>query len=127
MHTLVKAGLNLMAFAASATPLHAQGADPAAAIVRLDAMLDREMSGLIATYRDLHAHPELAMQEQRTAAILAARLKKLGYTVSENIGATGVIAVLRNGEGPIVLARADIDTPPMVEKTGLPFASKVPA
>ncbi len=126
MRTFVKAGLGLLALAASATPLHAQGADPAAAKTRLDAMLDREMPGLIATYRDLHAHPELAMQEQRTAAILSARLKKLGYTVTEKVGGTGVVAVLRNGEGPTVLVRADMDALPMAEKTGLPFASQVP-
>ena len=126
MRKVLNAGLGLLALAASASPLLAQSVDPAAAKARLDAMLDKEMPGLIATYRDLHANPELAMQEVRTAAVLAGRLKKLGYTVTEKVGGTGVVAVLRNGEGPTVLVRADMDALPMAEKTGLPFASKVP-
>jgi hypothetical protein len=126
MRTFLAAGLGLLALAAASAPLHAQTTDPAAAKARLDAMLDKEMPGLIATYQDLHAHPELAMQEVRTAAILAARLKKLGYTVTEKVGGTGVVAVLRNGDGPTVLVRADMDALPMAEKTGLPFSSKAP-
>lgn len=126
MRKVLNAGLGLLALAASASPLLAQSVDPAAAKARLDAMLDKEMPGLTATYRDLHANPELAMQEVRTAAVLAGRLKKLGYTVTEKVGGTGVVAVLRNGEGPTVLVRADMDALPMAEKTGLPFASKVP-
>lgn len=130
MRKFVAAGIGLIALAAVSAPAAAQTAnptaDPAAAKARLDAMLDKEMPGLIATYQDLHAHPELAMQEVRTAGILAARLKKLGYTVTEKVGGTGVVAVLRNGEGPTVLVRADMDALPLTEKTGLPYASKNP-
>ena len=130
MRKFVAAGIGLIALAAVSAPAAAQTAnptaDPAAAKVRLDAMLDKEMPGLIATYQDLHAHPELAMQEVRTAGILAARLKKLGYTVTEKVGGTGVVAVLRNGDGPTVLIRADMDALPLAEKTGLAYASKNP-
>ena len=126
MRRFFTAGLGLIALAAITPPLNAQGTDPAAARARLDAMLDKEMPGLSATYQDLHAHPELGMQEHRTAGILAARLKKLGYTVTEKVGGTGVVAVLRNGEGPTVLVRADMDALPMAEKTGLAYASRNP-
>ena len=75
-------------------------------------------------YRDLHAHPELSFQEVKTAAKLAARMRELGFTVTEQVGRTGVVAVLENGEGPTVMLRADMDGLPVVEQTGLPFASK---
>ncbi|GAA3117249.1 hippurate hydrolase [Kribbella aluminosa] len=74
-------------------------------------------------YRDLHAHPELSHQERRTAANVAARLRETGCEVHESIGGTGVVGILRNGEGPIVLLRADMDALPVREKTGLPYAS----
>jgi len=76
-------------------------------------------------YRDLHASPELAMQEQQTAAKLAERAKALGYDVTTGVGGTGVVAILRNGPGPTVLLRTDMDGLPIEEKTGLPFASHV--
>ena len=75
-------------------------------------------------YKDLHANPELAMQEHRTAGIAAAWLRKQGYEVTEKIGGTGVVGLLRNGEGATVLLRADMDALPMKEDTGLPYASK---
>jgi hippurate hydrolase len=84
-----------------------------------------EMAPLMALYRELHAAPELAMQEGRTAARLAPELKKLGFEVTEGVGRTGVVAVLRNGPGRTVLVRADMDALPLEEKTGLPFASTV--
>lgn len=74
-------------------------------------------------YRDLHAHPELSFAETRTAALIADRLRNLGYRVTEGIGGTGVVGVLRNGDGPVVLARADIDGLPITETTGLDYAS----
>src|SRR5690606_5058058 len=74
-------------------------------------------------YRDLHAHPELSMQEQRTAGIAAAWLKAHGYEVTEGVGGTGVVGLLRNGAGATVLLRADMDALPMEEHTGLPYAS----
>jgi hippurate hydrolase len=78
-------------------------------------------------YRDLHANPELSMQEVRTPAKLAAEMKKLGFQVTEKVGKTGVVAVMKNGPGPVLLLRADMDALPVKEQTGLPFASKVVA
>jgi amidohydrolase len=74
-------------------------------------------------YRDLHAHPELSFAEHRTAAIVAARLAELGYDVVTGIGGTGVVGVLKNGSGPTVLLRADMDGLPVHEATGLAYAS----
>ena len=79
----------------------------------------------MALYRELHAAPELAMTESKTAARLAPELRKLGYEVTEKVGETGIVAVMRNGPGKTVLVRADMDGLPLEEKTGLPFASKV--
>lgn len=76
-------------------------------------------------YRDLHAHPELSHQEHRTAALVADRLRRSGFDVQEGIGGTGVVGVLRNGDGPGVLLRADMDGLPVQEATGLPYASTV--
>jgi len=76
-------------------------------------------------YFDLHKNPELAMHEQQTAAKLAERVKALGYEVTTGVGGTGVVAVLRNGKGPTVLLRTDMDALPIGEETGLPFASHV--
>ncbi|MET0290457.1 MAG: amidohydrolase [Pseudoxanthomonas sp.] len=76
-------------------------------------------------YKDLHQHPELALQETRTAAVLAKRMKALGLEVTEHVGGTGVVALLRNGDGPLVMVRTDMDALPMAEQTGLPYASKV--
>ena len=86
-----------------------------------------DMPQLMTLYRDLHANPELSMQEVRTPARLAAEMKKLGFTVTEKVGKTGVVSVLRNGPGPVLMLRADMDGLPVVEQTNLPFASKVRA
>ncbi|AXB43811.1 amidohydrolase [Amycolatopsis albispora] len=80
---------------------------------------------LEALYLDLHRHPELAFAEHRTAGILADRLEAAGYEVHRGIGQTGVLGVLRNGPGPVVMLRADIDALPVEEKTGLDYASTV--
>lgn len=74
-------------------------------------------------YKDIHANPELSMQERRTAGIAANWLREQGYEVTEGVGGTGVVGVLRNGEGATVLLRADMDALPMKEDTGLPYAS----
>ncbi|HMJ87930.1 MAG TPA: amidohydrolase, partial [Vicinamibacterales bacterium] len=74
-------------------------------------------------YTDIHAHPELSMQETRTARIAADRLRRAGYEVTEGIGNTGVVGLLRNGDGPTVMLRADMDGLPVREQTGLPYAS----
>src|SRR5580692_11744201 len=78
-------------------------------------------------YVDLHEHPELSTNETRTAAKLAAELRALGYTVTEHVGGTGVVAILKNGPGKTVMLRTELDALPLEEKTGLPFASKVRA
>ncbi|TQL24157.1 amidohydrolase [Streptomyces sp. SLBN-134] len=74
-------------------------------------------------YRDLHRHPELGLREHRTAKKAANALRDLGYDVTEGVGGTGVIGVLANGDGPVVMARADMDALPVRERTGLPYAS----
>lgn len=76
-------------------------------------------------YFDLHRNPELAFHEQRTAAELAERVKALGFEVTTGIGGTGIVAILKNGPGPTVMLRTELDALPIEEKTGLPFASTV--
>lgn len=78
---------------------------------------------LEALYTDLHRHPELSFQETRTAGIAASHLRDLGLEIEEGVGITGVVGVLRNGDGPVVWARADMDALPVEETTGLPYAS----
>ena len=87
--------------------------------------IQADMPGLMATYRDLHANPELSFQEHRSAKIMADAARKAGFTVTEGVGKTGVVAVLKNGPGPVVLIRADMDGLPVIEQTGLPYASKI--
>src|SRR4051812_44052022 len=78
-------------------------------------------------YRDVHQHPELSMQEHRTAGKAAKRLEAAGYEVTTGLGGTGVAGLLRNGDGPTVMLRADMDALPVEEATGLPYASTVTA
>src|SRR5579862_6516935 len=78
-------------------------------------------------YKDIHSHPELSMQEERTAGVAANHLRGVGYDVTTGVGKTGVVGLLRNGEGPTVMLRADMDALPVQEATGLPYASKVTA
>ena len=82
------------------------------------------MPRLMAIYRDLHANPELSFQEVRSAKIMADAARKAGFEVTEGVGKTGVVAVMKNGPGPTVLIRADMDALPVIEQTGLPYASK---
>jgi hippurate hydrolase len=86
--------------------------------------LDDLRSWLESFYRDLHAHPELSHQERRTAQNVAERLRGDGCEVHEQVGGTGVVGVLANGDGPTVLLRADMDALPVAEQTGLPYASQ---
>ena len=76
-------------------------------------------------YLDLHRNPELSFHEEKTAATIAEQLRKLGYDVTTNVGGTGVVGVLKNGSGPTVMLRAELDALPVPEKTGLPYASHV--
>ena len=104
---------------------HAQGAERHAAEV--GSLVNAMYPALDAVYKDLHANPELAFEEVRTAAKLAAEMKALGFEVTEKIGKTGVVAMLRNGTGPTVMVRTELDALPMEEKTGLPYASRAKA
>ena len=88
------------------------------------AWLDKNIGRLLAVYRDLHAHPELSTREKRTSAIVASLLARAGARVTRNVGGHGVVGVLRNGPGPTVFIRADMDALPVVEETGLPYRSK---
>lgn len=108
--------------AASALALMA-AAVPAQADELRDAVA-ADLPALVELYKDLHANPELSFQEVETAKKLATRARALGFEVTENVGKTGVVAVLRNGAGPTVMLRADMDGLPVVEQTGLPYASK---
>lgn len=80
-----------------------------------------------ALYLDLHQNPELSSHEIQTAAKLATRLRTLGYDVTEHVGGTGVVAIMKNGAGPTIMLRTELDALPVEEKTGLPYASKVRA
>jgi len=99
----------------------------------LDALIDRDIASLVTTYKALHAAPELSHYEEKTATFFAAQLRAMGYTVTERVGkyqkpewtGYGVVAVLKNGAGPTVLLRTELDALPVDEKTGLPYASKV--
>ncbi len=102
----------------------AEAIDVIAVRAATDASLDRTYPALDALYKDIHAHPELAFQELATSAKLAARMRGLGFQVTEHVGRTGVVAIYRNGAGPTVLVRTELDALPMEEKTGLPYASR---
>jgi hippurate hydrolase len=125
--------LGAAALLAAGTPARVQ--DPprpqAATIKQLAAEVKKlaaaEYESLETLYKHLHAHPELALHEEKTAARLAGELKKAGFTVTEKVGGFGVVGVLRNGKGPTVLIRTEMDGLPVTEKTGLPYASKVRA
>ena len=114
--TAVAAALLAIAASASAQApaLHAQ----------VPPLVNGMYASLDALYKDLHAHPEMAYQEVRTAAKMAEEMRKLGFEVTEKIGKTGVVAIYKNGTGPTVMVRTELDALPMEEKTGLPYASK---
>jgi amidohydrolase len=108
----------------SAVPLAAQN--------KLDEKIDSNINDWVGTYKYLHEHPELSTEEKETSALVASQLKKLGYEVTDHFGvyqdgkpAYGVVAVLRNGEGPTLYVRTELDGLPVTENTGLPYASKV--
>jgi hippurate hydrolase len=85
--------------------------------------IGQDMPSLMTLYRDLHANPELSMQETRSAARMADEARRAGFTVTTGVGGTGIVAVMANGPGPVLLLRADMDALPVEEQTGLPFAS----
>jgi hippurate hydrolase len=99
----------------------------------IDSMIERDMPSMLTTYKMLHAAPELSHREEKTSSFFAGELRKLGYTVTERVGkfdnaawtSYGVIAIMKNGAGPTVLVRTELDALPVDEKTGLPYASTV--
>jgi metal-dependent amidase/aminoacylase/carboxypeptidase family protein len=115
-HTLLVATLALL----SAVAASAQ--DPS-----LKTKVDAVYPEAQALYLDLHQHPELSGHETRTAQVMAEKLRGLGYEVTEHVGGTGVVAIMKNGVGPVVMMRTEIDALPVSEETGLPYASKVRA
>ena len=105
---------------------------PVAAQNNLDSKIDSNINDWVGTYKHLHAHPELSKEEKETSALVTSQLKKFGYEVTPNFGtypdgqaAYGVVAVLRNGTGPTLYIRTDMDALPVTENTGLPYASQV--
>jgi hippurate hydrolase len=90
-----------------------------------DALIDDEMPALLALYQYLHQHPELSLHEEETAKKLAGELRDLGFEVTEQVGGTGLVGRYRNGAGPTLLIRTDLDALPINEKTGLAYASQV--
>ena len=119
----------LILFAVAAAPF-AQAADQTPAQIA-----DQELPSLLAIYKDVHAHPELSTQEKRTSEIVAKELNAAGCEVTDHLGkydqpgltGYGVVGVMKNGDGPVVLVRTDMDALPLQEETGLPYASNVMA
>lgn len=90
----------------------------------IETSFESDYPKLDALYRDIHAHPELAFQEEKTAAKLAAEMRAIGFEVTEKVGRTGLVALFGNGDGPTIMVRTELDALPMEEKTGLPYASR---
>ncbi|HSZ96116.1 MAG TPA: amidohydrolase, partial [Bradyrhizobium sp.] len=90
----------------------------------IETSVEADYPKLEALYKDIHAHPEVAFQEVKTAAKLAAEMRALGFEVTEKVGKTGLVAIYKNGDGPTILVRTELDALPMEEKTGLPYASR---
>jgi len=124
MRTNVAIGIFLLVALSgrAADPKDGKLADRVAAV---DEKLAPEMGSLVDLYKDFHSHPELSLKEERSSAQVARAARALGFEVTEKVGGTGVVAVLKNGPGPTVLVRADMDALPIVEQTGLPYASRV--
>jgi hippurate hydrolase len=98
--------------------------DADAVKTQIEASIDRSAPNFDRIYKQLHAHPELAFQETKSAKLLADAMRKLGFDVTERVGTTGVVAIYRNGPGPVVMVRTEMDALPLEEKTGLPYASR---
>jgi hippurate hydrolase len=116
---LVSAALS----AATLPPAYAE-MDVAGLSAAIEASVEADYPKLDALYKDLHAHPELAFEEVKTAARLAAEMRALGFEVTEKVGITGLVAIYQNGDGPTVMVRTELDALPMEEKTGLAYASR---
>jgi amidohydrolase len=110
-------------YAASLLPVHAE-LDVSSLKAAIEASVEADYPRLDALYKDLHAHPELAFEEVKTAAKLAAEMRALGFEVTEKVGKTGLVAIFGNGDGPVIMVRTELDALPMEEKTGLAYASR---
>jgi amidohydrolase len=108
---------------ATVLPAHAE-LDVARLKAAIEASVEADYPGLDALYKDIHAHPELAFEEVKTAARLAAEMRALGFEVTEKVGKTGLVAIYKNGDGPTIMVRTELDALPMEEKTGLAYASR---
>ncbi len=118
--------LAAVAFAAVCMTAGAQTPDTATRFAPdIDRLIDADHADIEAMYKDIHAHPELAMQEVNTAKKLTTTMRELGFEVTEGVGKTGLVATLHNGAGPMIMVRTELDALPMEEKTGLPYASTV--
>jgi amidohydrolase len=122
-HALIMKMATLLLLFALDVSGYAQTAQPAVSSKEVDAVYPAAYD----LYIDLHKNPELSSHETQTAAKLATRLRNLGYEVTEGVGGTGLVAILKNGAGPTVMLRTELDALPVEEKTGLPYASKVHA
>jgi len=108
---------------ATLLPAHAE-LDVARLKAAIEASVEADYPRLDALYKDIHAHPELAFEEVKTAARLAAEMRELRFEVTEKVGKTGLVAIYRNGDGPTIMVRTELDALPMEEKTGLAYASR---
>jgi amidohydrolase len=124
MKRLIKALLTSAALGAAATLSPAQAdLDVVKLKAAIETSVEADYPKLDALYKELHAHPEVAFQEEKTASKLAAEMRALGFEVTEKIGKTGLVAIYKNGEGPTIMVRTELDALPMEEKTGLDYAS----
>jgi hippurate hydrolase len=121
------AGLALAAGARAAEPEGTAGAARKELVDDIKRRVADDYAALDSLYKHFHTHPELSLQEEQTAARLVRELQGTGFDVTPDVGGHGIVAVLKNGEGPTVLVRTDMDALPVVEQTGLPYASKVRA
>jgi amidohydrolase len=103
----------------------AMAMDVAADKAAIDQEFAADWPHLEGLYKDIHSHPEIAFQEQRTSALLAKEMRALGFEVTEHVGKTGIVAIYHNGPGPVVMIRTELDALPMAEKSGLPWSSTV--
>jgi amidohydrolase len=108
--------------AATVLPVHAE-MDVVSLKAAIEKSVEADYPKLDALYKDIHAHPEIAFQEVKTAAKLAAEMRELGFEVTEKVGKTGLVAIYKNGDGPTIMVRTELDALPMEEKTGLAYAS----
>jgi amidohydrolase len=121
------AGMSLPSRAMTAEPGLPRSEPTQERVREINERIAKNSADLEALYTYLHTHPELSLQEEHTAARLAQELKDLGFEVTPKVGGHGVVGVLKNGQGPTILVRTDMDALPVVEQTGVPYASKTRA